>query len=273
MTAGWLVAAGPPGGQAYAQAPSAVSEAAAPSGRGTLAEVLRRLAATLPLDVRLDPAVARLPVDVDLRGLAPDRALERVLVAAGVDFVLGQRGDRLMAVVGDSAGAAPLDPKDLEAPHPGVGESSATQQPVGAEKPDDEPDDTQATTASGAETSTVRAPGEMTPGEMLLLLSPPPSVDRRAAGWVELPFPGEDGRPVRVWRPGGTPAVVELPFPDQAGQPLIQVLPARPLGYVELPFPDEHGRPIQVPLPQGPAPTTSLKPGLPPGAKPPEVPR
>jgi hypothetical protein len=247
------------------------AQAVAPASATTLADALRGLAAVLPLDIRLDPAVARVVVEADVAGVPSEVALRRVLMASGVDFVIGRRGDRLVVVAGNASEAQPFDIEPDRARAEGVpGEDSGDV--AKREAPAEEPDtDAPPSVAPADETAGARAPGEVTAQELAALLSASPKVDRTAPGWVELPFPDENGQPVRVWRPGGNPGIVELPFPDESGQPLTQQVPARPLGFVELPFPDEHGRPIRVVTPPAsvPAPATSPVPGVVPGAKPP----
>ena len=269
MVAVWLLSLGPPTAFAAAQQ---TDQAALPKGAsriaGSLTDVLRGLATVLPLDIELDATVAAVTVDVDVRGLTPYQALREVLRASGVDLVLVQRGTRLLLIAGNLAEGRSSEAVAAELPEGGKAEEQPPPQtgaiPVEVE-PEGKP--SEQGLASANEADHVKAPGEVTADELLAIISASPRVPRDRPGLVELPFPDVDGRPISVWRPGGTPSAVALPFPDESGQPVMQQVPAGPAGFVDLPFPDEHGRQIRVPVPQAPGPVGSPTPGMVPGTK------
>ena len=248
--------------------PTHAQQAAVARVTGALGELLRRYAEILPLDIRLDPAVAGAAVDIDATGLSPYVALREILLASGVDYVIVQRGERYSLVAGDAAQAVSVEgdasPAAATEPAPESGERAS------AAEPDAESDaPASAPVAGGVTASSSRPAGEMTAADLAAILSGPARPPSNEARWVELPFRDDQGQPIRVWRPAGTPPVVELPFVDSAGQPVVQVVPARPLGVIELPFPDANGRPLlQVTAPTA-APSSTRTPGLLPGAKPP----
>lgn len=250
--------------------PAQAQQAAVARVTGSLGELLRRYADILPLDIRLDPKVADAAVDIDVAGLSPYVALREILLASGVDYVIVQRGDRYSLVAGDAAQAVAVEHDAA----PGAATEPAAEEveraKAGEPESTPESDAPAPAPASGAAASSSGRPaGEMTAADLAAILSGPVRLPTDQARWVELPFPDDQGQPIRVWRPAGTPPVVELPFVDSVGQPVVQVVPARPLGVFELPFPDANGQPLlQVTAPPA-APSSTRTPGMLPGARPP----
>lgn len=234
-------------------------QASALPASGSLGTLLTRYAEFLPLDVRLDPRVASAPVDCDVAGLSPYAALREVLLASGVDYVIVQKGERLSLVAGDASEAVLLEGPNSRLPEVSDAASADARR---AEAPDNELDaETQSSPLSAAGTGGNPGGGAMSPADMASILHGATAPTSGQSRWVDLPFPDEQGQPVRVWKPAGMPPVVELPFPDAAGQPVIQVVPARPLGIIELPFPGPDGLPVLQGPPLSAVPASSRTPG------------
>jgi hypothetical protein len=261
---------------ARAQAVTDQSASASPMSL-TLTEALLEVSRVLPLDLRLDPAVALVPVRVDLGGLPPYEQLRQVLLTSGVDFVVAQRGARFLVIAGSASAARPADLGESEADERRPTEESpvAADAPPSSAAPVEPEGEEEAQRSDGAAVVAtapgVRAPGEVSGDELVALLTGAPLPARDQPGLVELPFPDADGQPIRVWRSGGTPSAVELPFPDEAGNPLLQPVTPGPRGFIELPFPDQNGQPIRVPASDGTgavaSPTPHRVPGRPPGQR------
>lgn len=224
-----------------------------------LLEVLREHAASAPVDLRVDPAVADRLVDVSIDGLDIESALKRALLASGVDFVMVWKGGRLQVLAGDLHAAVDMTRRGAGVTAPAGPEPRVVElesEPVASSSSDQAPAPPAPEAERGAaapDFAPTAGEGSVTGAQMLALLTAPvASSTTRNSASIELPFTDAAGQPVRLARPAETPGAVQLPFTDETGQPVVQIGPARPPGVIELPLPDEFGRPIRIAPPAAP---------------------
>jgi hypothetical protein len=166
-----------------------------------LALLLDRFAQLIDLKPSVQPGLGDRLVTVKLDSLPIPAALEQVLLAADVDYVLAGGGD----------GPVRIAVRDSQPPKELLTRESA-------QKPTEDP------TPVGEQPST--RPTDLAAAERLVeLLAPAPRRKPVPGESVVLPFPGTDGNPETVVYSPPPPGTARLPFPGPDGEPLTVVRP------------------------------------------------
>jgi hypothetical protein len=231
-----------------------------------LQKVLDRFAELVELKVWVRHGVGERVVTVAVEPLPAAVALSRVLLSAGVDFVISGDGTNqpIRLVVGDSKGPEAAAVLTGAADPPVVEAVNEPEEGGVGEKPEKSEED-RANQAEAIEAGTrlgpVIPPGFSPEQRLVQLLAPPPRAKVPLGAPIALPFPGPDGQLYTVQNVPPPPGIARFPFPGVNGAPLEVVVPPPKPGVFTLPFLGPDGQPHTVPA--APVPVPGRSPGGP----------
>lgn len=200
-----------------------------------LATLLDRFAQLVDLQASVQSGLSDRLVTVKLESLPIPAALEQILIAAEVDFVL----------VGGAGGPVRIAVRDSRVPK----ESPAV--PADVARVGD-PRQQQVDDAGSVGEESPTSLSDFAAAERLAQLLAPTQRKSSPGESVVLPFPGPDGNPQTVVYSPPPPGTARLPFPGPDGEPLTVVgPPAKPVGQ-PVPLKEAESTPVSRDRPRRP---------------------
>jgi len=179
--------------------------------------VLKELGQVTPLVLKVDPRVGERAVDATLESVSPLEAIVTVLRSLDVDYAVsgGTPGVPIRIVVGNANAAeeVAITRSQLRAAKSQPALEVAPDEPL---SPEPASDGDYQTAVTADVSPSPEYPKELaTPEFLLQLLSGPPRAPNR--GFVTLPVPGPDGKPLGFWNDAPPGDSIPLPFPAPDG--------------------------------------------------------